>query len=110
MAGILKPEIDKPRMYSIRIELVRAYRDGRRERISMAARRVQDYVDDGLNDYEPYNDLADDYKGHDPVMLAEAYIQRVFHDRFLDDDEDQEYIRTGLTKSMRNSGRQLTLF
>ena len=62
-----------------------------------------------MTDYLPYNENVEDYNGTSPTMLTEMYIQRVFHDRYLDDDEDPQFIKTGLTPAMRR-GRQLELF
>ncbi len=69
--------------------------------VETAAKALRDYVDDGLNDYQTYEFGIEDYKGDDPAKLTEQYITRVYQDRYLDDDADQDYIRTGLKPEMR---------
>lgn len=99
--AIPTPKIDEPRMRAIRQALVDAYRSGDATAIAKAAKAVQDYVDEGLDDYVEYDGSNDNYDGDDPDTLADQYIVHVFQDRYLDDDEDQEYIRTGLKAGMR---------
>ena len=98
--AIPTPKIDEPRMRSIRQALVDAYANGDTTALQSAAKRMQDYVDEGLDDYAE-GVPADNYDTDDPAVLAEQYIQAVFIDRYVDDDEDQEYIKTGLKASMR---------
>ncbi len=98
--AIPTPKMDKPRMQAIRKALTDAYRSGDKEAIQRAAKRMQEYVDEGLDDYAE-GELVDDYETNDPTILTEQYIQAVFLDRYVDDDEDQEYIKTGLKASMR---------
>lgn len=98
-----KPEIDKPRMMAIRQALTDGYSRGDAAAIAAAAKQVQYYVDEGLDDYTQYEDGMEDYDGNDPSKLADQYIARVFQDRYLDDDADQEYIKTGLKQSMREN-------
>lgn len=107
---IPQPEVDKPRLKAIRRNLADAYsaaldtggRDpGDLQAIGEAAREVRKYVDEGLDDYRPYEDGIEDYDGDDPEKLADQYITRVYHDRYADDDADEQYIRTGLKPDMR---------
>ena len=98
--AIPTPKIDEPRMRAIRQALVDAYRSGDKKALQSAAKQMQEYVDEGLDDYAE-GELVGDFETDDPVMLTEQYIQAVFIDRYVDDDEDQEYIKTGLKASMR---------
>lgn len=104
--AIPKPEIDKPRMMAIRQALTDGYSRGDAAAIAAAAKQVQDYVDEGLDDYTQYEDGIEDYDGNDPSKLADQYIARVFQDRYLDDDADQEYIKTGLKSDMRENNTE----
>lgn len=90
------PEVDMPRMQALRESLAEAYQSGEPGAIANAAKGIQDYVDEGLDDYSEFDDSIDEYDGNEPEKLADKYIARVFHDRYLDDDADQEYIITGL--------------
>lgn len=101
MGQILNPQTDEKRLEIIRNKLIAAYASENVKEIAEAAEQVRLYVDDGLNDTNLYNADIEDYSGDDPKMLAEEYIQRVFHDRYLDDDEDQDYITTGLKREKR---------
>lgn len=108
MGAILNPETDIPRMEAIRRELTEAYSKGDAALIAKAACKVREYVDEGLNDYKCYNDDLDPYEGYEPELLADEYIQRVFLDRYRDDDDDQKYIETGMRNGdERNVNHQL---
>lgn len=96
------PAIDNPRYNALRQALIDAYASGNRQSIGAAVKGIQQYVDEGLDANGEYSEEADDYEGNDPTMLADQYMIHVFQDRYLDDDEDQEYIRTGLKPSMRD--------
>ena len=98
-----RPDVDVQRMQAIRQALTDAYRSGDKTAIGLAAEQVQAYVDEGLDDYRTYDEAVDDYEGREPEMLADQYITHVFLDRYVDDDEDQEYIVTGLKPWMRES-------
>lgn len=98
-----RPDVDEQRMQAIRQALTDAYRSGDKTAIGLAAEQVQAYVDEGLDDYRTYDEAIDDYEGREPEMLADQYITHVFLDRYVDDDEDQEYIVTGLKPWMRES-------
>ena len=98
-----RPDVDEQRMKAIRQALTDAYRSGDKTAIGLAAEQVQAYVDEGLDDYRAYDEAIDDYEGREPEMLADQYITHVFLDRYVDDDEDQEYIVTGLKPWMRES-------
>lgn len=95
------PAIDNPRYNALRQALIDAYASGDRQAIGEAVRNIRQYVDEGLDANGEYSEEVDDYEGNDPTMLADQYMIHVFQDRYLDDDEDQEYIRTGLKPSMR---------
>lgn len=102
--AIPNPAVDEPRYQAIRQALVDAYRSGDQAAITAAAQSVQLYVDEGLNTPEDHTeifDIAEEYDGNDPEKLADQYIIRTFWDRYLDDDADQEYIKTGLKPDMR---------
>ncbi len=107
--AIPNPKIDAPRYMANRQTLIDAYRSGDAAAITQAAQAVQQYVDEGLDsvgDHTEIFDMAEEYDGNDPEMLADQYIIRTYWDRFLDDDVDQEYIRTGLKPSMRNAAME----
>ena len=95
------PAIDNPRYDALRQALIDAYASGDRQAIGEAVRNIRQYVDEGLDANGEYSEEVDDYDGNDPTMLADQYMIHVFQDRYLDDDEDQEYINTGLKASMR---------
>ena len=100
--AIPTPKIDEPRMRAIRQALIDAYRSGDKNALQQAAQQMQDYVDEGLDDYSDDTEIANiagEYEGNDPKILADEYIVRVFWDRYLDDDVDQEYIKTGIKQS-----------
>ena len=59
---------------------------------------AQKYIDEGGDDYKELDDALEDYSGNDPEMLADKYILRLMRDRYCDNDEDQDYIRTGWGK------------
>jgi len=102
--AIPTPQIDKPRFDAIRQALIDAYRNGDAAAIMKAAPAIQQYVDEGLDSYGDNSDIidiAEDYDGNDPEILAEQYITRAFWNLYLDDDVDQEYIKTGLKPDMR---------
>lgn len=104
--------MDVQRITNARNALAAGYQSRNKKAIATAAQEVQKYVDEGLDDTETYNEAVDDYTGCEPMMLARQYICHVFLDRYLDDDKDQEYIRTGLKPNMRkwhNAPVQLSL-
>ena len=106
-------EIDAIRIGNARYALMEGYRRKDKAIIAKAAQDIQKYVDEGLDDTEVYSEAVDDYTGREPLMLARQYICHVFLDRYLDDDEDQEYIKTGLKPYMRQWHKapiQLELF
>ena len=107
--AIPTPKIDMPRYMAIRQALVEGYRSGDKDAIQAAAQQMQAYVDEGL-DHEGTQtevfDIAEDYDGNDPEMLADQYIIRTYWDRYLDDDADQEYIKTGLKPEMRENEQE----
>lgn len=109
---IPKPEVDEPRFKELRQNLVDAYTQlvndeanypDAAKKVSKAARQIQRYVDEGLDDYKEYEMGIEDYEGNDPEKLADQYITRVFQDRYADDDPDDLYIYHGLKPEMRKS-------
>lgn len=111
MCTILNPETDVKRLKGIRKALVSAYTSMDKKELAEATKMMRDYSEEGFNDYKAYSEDVEDYKGNDPEMLAEQYIQRVFHNLYMDDDEDQYYIETGLPKPfhvIRSAGREFT--
>ena len=100
------PEVDMPRMQALRESLADAYQSGEPDAIETAAKGIQDYVDEGLDDYSEFDDSIDEYDGNEPEKLADKYIARVFHDRYLDDDANQEYIRTGIDTNNSSNNQE----
>lgn len=96
--GVIR--VDAERITEARRALETAYQRRDKAAIAKAAHDVRQYVDEGLDDYVPHNEFADNCLGHF-AMLANEYITRVFHDRYVDDDDDKEYIETGLKPYMR---------
>lgn len=101
--------VDAERIEKARRALATGYRIRNKAAIAKAAQDVRKYVDEGLDDTEIYCEAVDDYTGHDPMMLARQYICHVFLDRYLDEDDDQEYIGTGLKPYMRAWGAPVQL-
>ena len=95
-------EVREAVMMDIRLRLAAAYLTKDVRNIRDVAKEVQAFVDAGYDDGEHYCEAIDDYKGQDPEMLARQYVCHVFHDRYLGDDDDQEYIKTGLKPYMMN--------
>ena len=106
--------VDEKRAKALRQVLTYAYATGNRKDICDAAKLAQKYVDDGGDfpvSHWKYDDSIEDYTGSNPDMLAEKYLVRLLHDRVMDNDDDQAYITTGLSKAMRISQPvQLELF
>ena len=106
--AIPTPEIDGPRAHAIREALIDAYKSGDPAAITQAVQAIQQYVDEGL-DFEEIDpsaaDIAENYEGDDPQILADEYIVRTLWNRYLDDDADPEYIRTGLKPNMRHDNK-----
>ena len=100
------PKIDNSHYQAIRQNLIDAYASKDKAAIQSAVIAIQAYVDEGLDSDGVYSEEVDDYEGDDPTMLADQYMIHVFQDRYLDDDEDQEYIKTGLKPNMRQSQDQ----
>ena len=95
-----KPFVDKKRIDEIRCILKNAYCRQDNEAIKKAALMAQQYVDEGGDDYKELPDDLEDYNGCAGNMLADQYILRLMRDRHCDNDDDQEYIRTGLKREM----------
>ena len=79
--------------------LADGYERGDKEAIQKAVNEIQKIIEN--EDLLPFDDSidwdeAEYYEGDDPKILAYQYAVRAAHDRFLDDDEDQEYIKTGI--------------
>ncbi len=96
--GVIR--VDAERITEARHALETAYQRQDKAAIAKAAYDVRQYVDEGLDDCLPYDEFTDGCLGHF-AMLANEYITRVFHDRYVDTDDDQEYIGTGLKPYMR---------
>ena len=118
--AIPRPKIDDKRLKAIRQKLIDTYSafldremEIDRKELLKATKAIRDYVDEGLDagdgivDPEA-QDYAEVYDGNDPQKLADEYIVRVFQDRYLDDDTDQEYIKTGLKPNMRFENKLLS--
>lgn len=95
--------VDPERSGKIRLALAVAYERWDNEKVTKAAKEAQDYVDEGGDfDNWKYDDGIEDYIGCAPDMMAEKYLVRLLHDRYMDGgDDDKEYIATGLTREMR---------
>lgn len=96
-----EPKIDVERSRKVVSDLAAAYASGDPAAIQQAADALKAYVDEGGEFEGYYQEEVDDYEGTDPQMLADQYKTHVLLDHYLDDDENQEYIRTGLKPSMR---------
>ena len=96
-----KPDVELERIRSLRQALADGYANHDKEAIQKAVDDLKQYVSEGLDTDGYYSEEIDDYEGDDPMMLAERYITHLYQDRYLDDDEDQEYIRTGLRSDMQ---------
>lgn len=105
--GDIKTDAD--RINQLRNNLANAYLSACIPSIEKAAWEIKRYVDSGLDDNDDGWEDVIDYHGDDPMTLARQYIVRVYHDRYLDDDEDQTYINTGVKRSMRTIPEQLSL-
>ena len=97
---LVTPVLDIERSRKLISDLTEAYWDDDVDAIRKAAKAIRAYVDEG-GDFENKKEDLYDYDGADANLLALQYKQRVLLDRHLDDDEDQEYIRTGLKPQMR---------
>ena len=82
-------------------DLADAYASGDPSAIRSAAVAMKAYVDEGGDFENKESDDYFDYDGDDPQSLALQYKHRILLDRYLDEDEDQEYIKTGLKPGMR---------
>lgn len=105
-----EPFMDSDRLGMIRLALTKAYARNDRAAVEKAAQLAQKYVDEGGDDYRHIDDALEDYAGSDPEKLTDKYILRLMRDRYCDDDEDQEYIRTGWSNTIRREPKQLELF
>lgn len=104
-----EPFIDYDSVSMIVYALVQAYREKDRTAIEKAAQRAQLYVDAG-GDFElKSDDSIEDYSGSEPEKLTEKYLMRLLHDRTMENDTDQEYIRTGWNKAILSQPVQLSL-
>lgn len=102
--------MDYDTMSMIVYALVKAYRENNRTAVEKAAQRAQMYVDAG-GDFEwKFDDGIEDYEGCEPEKLTEKYLLRLTHDRTMEDDADQEYIRTGWSNAIHRQPQQLELF
>lgn len=92
-----KPFTDPNRSVCIYQALVRAYEAHDREAIAKAAQEAQKYVDEGGDFMEHFSEEVWDYQGDNPETLTKKYLLRLLRDRHCDDDEDKDFIRTGMT-------------
>ena len=99
--SLLKSDVDDERAKKLRQDLADAYASNDPAVIKKAIDAVNAYRDEGKDFPQSYSEEVDDYEGDNPMMLADKYIIHTYQDRYLDDDEDQEYIKTGLTRKMR---------
>jgi len=102
--------VDEERANGVRMGLVKAYCINDHQRLNKAVVEAQKYVDEGGDfplSFWQYDDTIEDYSGSDADMLAEKYLVRLLHDRFQDDDDDQQYIATGLTGKEENANYEL---
>ncbi len=99
--AFLKPKVELERFRSLRQALADGYANNDKEAIQKAVDDLKQYVSEGLDTDDTYSEEIDDYEGNDPIMLANRYITHLYQDRYVDDDKDQEYIRTGLRSDMR---------
>lgn len=66
-----------------------------------AVSAIRDYIEEGGDFEGGYNEDIEDYQGKNPEIRAEQYITHAMLDVYLDQDEDQEYIATGIRADMR---------
>lgn len=106
-SGIFKnPQIQVERSRQLMNDLVEAYRSNDADAIQKAVDNLKAYVDEGYDMEGEYDEADDFYEGDDPEILARQYVIHLYHDRVLESDEDQEYIRTGIkTKKPASSWR-----
>ena len=97
------PKKNVPLSRQLVSDLAEAYASGDPSAIQSAVVAIKAYVDEGGDFENNEGDDYFDYDGNDPQKLALQYKERVLLDRYLDDDEDQEYIKTGLKPEMRQS-------
>ena len=100
--GILTDRIvDSERSERLKKGLTDAYASGDSQAIQQTVDGIRDYIEEG-GDFEGGGNWdVEDYEGNDPHILTEQYITRALFDVYLDSDEDQEYIATGLRADMR---------
>ena len=84
-------------------DLAEAYASGDPSAIQSAVVAMRAYVDEGGDFENKEDDSIYDYDGNDPQKLALQYKSHLLLDTYLEDDEDQEYIKTGLKPEMRQS-------
>lgn len=105
-----KPFVDSERINAIRLALTNAYVIKDRVAIEKAAVNAQKYIDEGGDiDFE-LNDGLEDYTGTESESLADQYILRLLRDRHCDNDDDQDYIRTGWKMEFDDNYQQFLKF
>lgn len=80
-------------------ELTVAYRTGRKELIKRIVGKVREACRAGFEIATPGvdDDLAEDYTGNDPKMLAAKYIVTLYRSEYGQDEYDcREYLLSGL--------------
>lgn len=84
-------------------DLAEAYASGDPSAIKSAVVAMKAYVDEGGDFENREDDSIWDYDGNDPQKLALQYKSHLLLDTYFEDDEDQEYIKTGLKPEMRQN-------
>lgn len=103
MEEIIKTHfVDVERSKNVRLALTKAYASNDANGLKNAVLDAQKYADEG-GDFEDwrFGDDIEDYNGDDADMLAEKYLVRLLHDRTIEDDDDPEYIDTGIPYEKR---------
>jgi N12 class adenine-specific DNA methylase len=102
LGGILKePFVDEERATALRQAMQKAYATGDAAAIQQAVNDIQVYIEAGGDFEGGYRDEVWDYEGNNPELMTDQYITHAMLNTYLEDDEDQEYIATGLRADMR---------
>lgn len=107
--SIFSHPVDVERSRQLRQTLAEAYRGGNREEIQKAVEGIHQYLDEGKDFDSEYSEDVEDYEGNDPEMLADRFITHALHDRYLDTDEDQGYIKTGIRSDVAGEHGNYTI-
>lgn len=102
LGGILKePFVDEERATALKQAMQKAYATGDAAAIQQAVDDIQVYIEAGGDFEGGYRDEVWDYEGNNPELMTDQYINHAMLNTYLEDDEDQEYIATGLRADMR---------